>query len=354
MFWILVLVLTVLTSAVLVWPLLKTESGENRNPGAAGITLVLVPVASILLYFQLGNAELAEIQYSGPPPQEAVSNQNMHMVGEMIGRLSTRLKTQPDDAEGWMLLGRSYTAIHKYQEAVLAFKRAIELVGEQPQLLADYAEAMALANNNRFDKSITDLVQRVLELQPENPKGLWLAGIGAAYLGDNASAVLYWERLLPLLPAAGNQVKTLKNYIAQARTQLPMELEPSIPASGDAVAGMNAKQVSVNVSIAPDLNGLVEPEDSVFIFARAQQGPPMPLAVVRKKAKELPVKVTLDDSSAMTPAMKISNFENVIIAARVSKSADAGSKPGDLEGQSGVFELASVDIIDIVIDRVVK
>jgi cytochrome c-type biogenesis protein CcmH len=284
----------------------------------------------------------------GDPPVTA------EQVNEMVQKLADRLKEKPDDAVGWTMLARAYSAMGRYADAAPAFKKAVELSGEDAGLLADYADSLAASNNGSLAGEPTRLVEKALAMDPNNVKALALAGSVAFDARDYPTAVRHWEKVERALPADSQFVTQVRASIAQARelgglpaagpsgvmakaapAALPnAAAASSAPASPAAGVSALAKSVSGRVSLAPALAAQANPGDTVFILARAANGPRMPLAVLRKQVKDLPLSFTLDDSMAMAPTAKISDHAQVIVTARISKSGDALAKPGDLSGQS--------------------
>jgi cytochrome c-type biogenesis protein CcmH len=211
----------------------------------------------------------------------------------------------------------------------------------------------------------TILLTAALELDPNYQQALWLAGFAAAQKQDYLAAIDYWQRFLKQLPA--NEVEArqaLEKQIADARQLAQTQDEEASPSttttptatissSSNPAAATTATQLKVEVRLDPTLQAKVKPTDTVFIYARANQGPPMPLAIVKKSASELPTQVTLDDSMAMVPAMKLSNFQEITVLARISSSGLATPQPGDLQGQVSQVNLAKPDKIEIVINEIV-
>jgi cytochrome c-type biogenesis protein CcmH len=253
----------------------------------------------------------------------------------MVGRLAARLRDNPEDAEGWKLLGRSYAALGRFGEAADAYAKAAMRTPRDPQLLIDFADVLAMARGQRLAGEPEKLVQRALEIDPQNLKGLALAGTAAFERKDFAQAAAYWQRMLPLVPADSEDARVIQQNVAEARE----------------LAG-STKSLQGTVSLSPGLKGRAAPDDVVFVFARAAEGPPMPLAVARTRVKDLPYSFRLDDSMAMTPAMKLSAFARVVVGARVSKSGNAAAQPGDLQGASAPVANDAGEV-RVVIDRVV-
>jgi cytochrome c-type biogenesis protein CcmH len=287
-----------------------------------------VPLLALAVYLAVGNPATLS--------RQAEHDATVEQLEGMVGRLAARLRESPDDAEGWKLLGRSYAALGRFQEAVDAYAKAAVRAPRDADLLADFADVLAMARGQRLAGEPEKLVQRALELDPQNLKALALAGTAAYERRDYAQAAAYWQRMLPLVPADSEDARIIGQNVAEAKSL-----------AGEAQAALRG-----TVSLSPKLRDKAQPDDVVFVFARAAEGPPMPLAVARTRVRDLPYSFRLDDSMAMTPAMKLSAFPRVVVGARVSKSGNATPQPGDLQGASAPVANDAGEV-RVVIDRVV-
>jgi len=251
-------------------------------------------------------------------------------IEAMVGALEQRLKDKPDDAEGWSMLGRSYSALGRYPESVAAFKRVTTMRPQDAQAYADLADATAMAAGRNLAGEPTKLIAKALELDPKNLKALALAGTIAFDAGDYAKAAMLWEAAIASSEPGSELARNLQGGVAEARARAGM---PAAGASSPAAAAAGAS-VAGEVRLAAALKDRVSPDDTVFIFARAVDGPRAPLAILRRQVKDLPVSFTLDDSMAMSPATRLSGAKQVIVGARISKSGNAMPQPGDLQGFS--------------------
>lgn len=357
----------------------STAVTVNASPTAGRISAVVltfaIPALALGVYYELGSwrilsnpiataAPVATQQQAGNNTAAAdgtPANSGMAPVDELVARLEQKLKDEPGNAKGWLMLGRSYVYLNRYADAVRAYAQAETLTTPpDAQLYAEYAEALALANGENLEGAPERLIEKALALQPDQPNALWLAGMAAFQKADYPTAVKYWEHLQTLTAPDNEQAEMLADYIAQARAGNPIEniVQPSAPTSNADVAPAPAAanggaSIKVHVTLAPALAAQAGAEDTVFVYARAAQGPPMPLAITRLKVKDLPADVTLDDSQAMMPAMKLSGFAEVIIGARVSKGGDALPVSGDLQHVSAAVKTQDTATVDIVIDQVV-
>lgn len=255
-------------------------------------------------------------------------------IAAMVAKLEQRMKEQPDDAEGWSMLGRSYSAMGRYPEAVTAFKRVSALKPTDAQALADQADAAAMAAGRKLAGEPAQLIARALELDPKNLKALALAGTIAFDASDFAKAAQLWTTAVSVAEPGSELERNLQSGVAEARSRAG--LPPAPMASASAPAGTSAAAAGASlagqVQIAAALKAKAAPDDTLFVFARAVEGPRVPLAILRKQVKDLPLTFTLDDSMAMNPAMRLSTATQVIVGARISKSGNAIAQPGDLQG----------------------
>ncbi len=317
----------------------------------AGLTVVVLILASAG-YAWTGSPDHI---FEPPAATATAAPAASHEMGQaqmeaMTERLAERLKTRPDDADGWLMLGRSYGALGRHAEALSAFERVMKLMPDDAGVLADYADAMAAKNGRSLDAAAMQYVDKALRIDPNHLKALALAGTAAFNRGDFAAAVQYWDRAVQAGPGDHPMVQQLRAGVTEARER--GGLPAAVPANTSLAAAVPAV-LTGTVSLAPALQGQASPDDTVFIFARAASGSRMPLAIVRTRVRDLPYRYTLDDSLAMSPAARLSSVASVVVGARVSKSAQATPQPGDLEGLSAPTANHGQGL-NIVIAEVVK
>ena len=318
--------------------------GIEAAPRSSRATLLAValglavPLAAVGLYARLGNTAGLVPQAAAQPPVTEAD------VVAMVEKLAQRMQAQPDDATGWLMLGRSYAALQRFPEAVKAYARAVALTPNDAQLLVDYADVLAAVAQSAAGEP-TRLITRALQIEPGNLKALALAGSAAFERKDFAAAIAYWTQARTAAPAGGEFAQGLDSSLAEARAAA------AAAGTGAPANAAGAEQLAGRVSLAPALAARVAADDTVFIYARAAEGPRMPLAIQRRKVRELPITFTLDDSMAMAPEMKLSKFGSVIVEARVSKSGNAMPQAGDLRGQLGPLKPGSAGLA-LLIDGV--
>ena len=306
---------------------------------AAGIA---IPLVAILLYFAVGtpNALL---------PQPAAGDGHgitRQQIEGMVDRLSVRLTENPDDATGWAMLGRTYAVLDRYPEAVSAYANAVKRSPPDAQLLADYADALAMAQGRRLQGEPERIIAQALKVDPKNVKALALAGTVAFEKKDFKGAIAHWRKILEVVPPDSDMADSIRDSIADAE-KLSGGTAKAQPVPKTAAASAPGA-VSGMVRLAPALASRVAPTDTVFVFARPADGPRMPLAVIRKQVRELPAAFSLDDTMAMAAGMKLSDHPRVVVGARISKSGSPTPQPGDLEGLSAPVKVGDTGVTVVI------
>ena len=288
---------------------------------------------------QVGPGERGPEVAASPAEQDA-------QVQAMVAKLEERLKTQPDDVEGWQMMARSYNVMGRYADAVKAYQRLVALKPQDAQALADLADATAMANGRTLDGEPEKLIMQAVKLDPRNVKALALAGTIAFNRDDFKGAVAYWEQAVSIADPASGYAQQLAGALADARQRAGLPPAATAQPSGSSVdtvaaaisqppaAASNPAAIRGRVTLRAGLKDKVGPEDTVFIFARAPSGSRMPLAILKKKVSDLPLDFTLDDSLAMSPAARLSSAQQVVVGARISRSGNAAPGPGDLQALS--------------------
>jgi cytochrome c-type biogenesis protein CcmH len=307
-------------------------------PGRAGRGVALavglvVPVCAVALYLFVGSPDAVL-------PREAPGALSEVQVEAMVERLAAKMRENPDDVEGWKMLGRSYAVLGRFAEAVDAYTKAVQRAPRDAQLLADFADALAMVHGQSLQGEPEKLVLRALEIDPQNGKALALAGTAAFHRKDFNKAADYWQRMLPLVPPDSEDARAIQENVAEARARAgapAARADAPAARAGAASKGAGAPShpgIRGTVRLSEKLRDKLSPGDTVFVYARAAEGPPMPLAVLRRTAGDLPIAFALDDSMAMSPTMTVSAHPRVVVTARVSRSGNAKPEAGDLQGAS--------------------
>lgn len=329
-----------------VQPAVAAAGADQGSRKTALALLIAIPLLAISGYFVLGNPRALDPMQT--QPQSRVDPQQFE---EMLGKLAAKLQENPDDPKGWVMLARSYKALERLPEAVQAYERAVALNDKDASLLSDYAETLSQMNGGSLQGKPAELIARALKANPEDPQTLFMAGLAAAEQKDFAAAARHWTGLLGKLEPGSEDYATVEGYIAKARqsaglapaAQPSAKPAPAAAASGASIAGQ--------VLLSPKLAAQAKPGDVLFVFARAEEGPRMPLAAIRATVAELPLTFRLDDAMALPGGRKISEFKTVKIEARIAKAGTAQTSSGDLFGGASGVKLGAQGI-KLTIDQV--
>ncbi|SEK58105.1 c-type cytochrome biogenesis protein CcmI [Nitrosovibrio tenuis] len=342
---------------------------NKSNVATITLTTLAVPVLAVSLYLWLGNTK-ALLPQPAVGEQAPLSAEGGHSdFSSVLENLMARLKNQPDDMEGWLMLGRTYAMMQRFNEAKEAYEKVLALAPENPEVITDYADIVAMTNNGSLIGKPIELINKALRLDPQNPKALALAGTAEFERRRYKDAAAYWEKLLALIPPTESElVESVKNSIAEAKSlasgkgstvarapaqpsggQVPPPAE-SKPGSMAAAGAATSGTLAGKVTLSPALAGKISPNDSLYIFARAKSGPKAPLATLRLQVKDLPANFSLNDSMARS-GVQLSTFpDEVIVGARVSKSGSPMPQSGDLQGLSQPVRIGAAGI-NVVIDQ---
>lgn len=324
-----------------------TENSDSPKIAKLGrsvplIAAVLVPLVGYGLYMHWGASDKVQMarQFSEQP----------RTVEEMTAHLERAVKEQPDSAEAWYFLGRTYMNQERPADAAKAFARVVELAGRQPELLGQWAQAQYFAGDRQWSEQLQALTDEALQADPQELTSLGLLGIAAYEEGRYQDAVRFWEQLVAALPENDPSREAIRGGIERARQQVDGGSGNAAAGEAPAAASTQAAALQIQVQLDPKVAETVSPEDSVFVFARAVNGPPVPLAAKRLTVGDLPATVTLSDADAMVPSLKISSVEQVTVMARVSRTGDATK--GEWMGQSEALETrGDKNAVRLTIDR---
>lgn len=331
---------------------------KRSSPWLIIVLLVAISVLAISIYLKTGNRMmldqegLARLQAGQQQPPD---------IEAMVATLAGRLQQSPDDGEGWWMLGRSYLVLNRFNEAVEAYGRANELLKDNAGLLVDYADAIARSQSNDLTGAAKPLIERALELDPQQGKARWMAGLLAYQEGEFAKVPGFLEPLLEqaeqdseVYQAIASLIREAQQHISAQQAEPEQEISPEAqPDKLPEKENITAEEASlkVRVSLSPEFVDQTAPDETVFIFANAIQGPPVPLAVRKIRVADLPLTVILDDSQAMRPGLELSTQKNVNLTARISKSGDATAASGDLQGNVDKVSTRTNETIEIRIDQ---
>ena len=324
-------------------------AAAGRAPWIAAIAIVaILPAAALVAYLAVGNPQALD---AGAARKRMTEPE----VVSMVERLAQRMKEDPSDPQGWLLLGRSWSALQRYRESADAYAEAVKRMPGNADALADWADAFAMAQGRKLAGKPTEIIGQALAADPTHPKSLALAASAAMERGDDKAAVRYWQALLAVVPPGSEDAQGIAATIAQlggTPSPAPLTSAAARPSPQPSAAAPAASRITGRVEIAPALASRIPPDATLFVYARAAQGSRMPLAILRRTARELPFEFALDDSMAMAPGATISSAREVVVEARVSASGSATAASGDLSGVSAAVAPGASGL-RITIDRVV-
>lgn len=314
---------------------------ENKGNTVLAILLaLLVPLLSLSIYQKIGNEQALQIQ----PAQNNITNK-LAEIDKLLSSMEADLVNNPDDLKSWIILGQAYFELERYEEAMHAYENAYRLSSDDADIMVNYAEAIGRATDNDLGGEAKELLNKALGLMPNHQRALWLAGFSEMQSNNKEGAIHHWRHLLSQLEPDSEVYRQVASLIDDVVSEESSAGEMIVAETENAKTSLMVK-----VSLATELQGKVDADTSLFVFARASEGPPMPLAVYRATARELPLTVTLDDTMAMMPEMSLSRFSNVIVGARLSTNGQPQGQAGDFEGYSEIIETGSATTVDVIIN----
>lgn len=335
----------------------QPNAGSGRRAVWTAVTLLLlIPLSAIPLYLLLGKpAALNAVAVQSDATNETASN--IAHLNQLAAKLTEKLEQNPNNPKEWVMLARVHKALGRYDEADQAYQHAGSAANAESALILERVEMAMDRSDGRVEGAALQMLNGVLKKEPGNPRARYFAGFGAFSRGDYNTAIAYWESLQKQVAPGSQDANNLAAGIAEARSRLGGNMTTIPPAdvsnapSPSSTAAANNAAIHGRVILAPALKSKVAPGDTVFIFARATQGPPMPLAAIRVTVADLPLDFTLDDSLSMSPQAKLSLFKAVRVEARVSKSGDVTAKSGDLAGGIESVQVGTTGLV-VTIDRI--
>ena len=270
----------------------------------------------------------ADGQNKPPHGEPAAQPKPVGGLDTVVKRLAEKMAAAPQNGEGWLLLAKTYYELQQFAEADGAYAKAAALLSLDAQALADWADAHAASKNGQWDAEGRKIVERALAADPKHAKALALAGSEAFHRGAYKAAIDFWTRLKAVPSADVMDGKLVDANIAEARAMLSGKQPVAEAKSAEPVLAIAA--VAGVVTLSPALKGKVSADDTLFVTAKAPDGTGAPLAVWRYKGSDFPIEFRLDDSSAIMPGRTISQYSEVLVTAKVSKSGSADSAKGDL------------------------
>ena len=314
------------------------------------LVLLLVPVVTVGTYFALGAPEHLNVKGPGAPSPHAGSGQPASME-ELVTKLEQKVAANPQDPEGLFMLGRVYSSLGRFSDAAKVLERLRPLVDDHPAVLVALADALSMQNGGKVSGKPYELVKQVLDKDPEDVTALWIAGKGAMEQADYQNAIYYWRQAEAGLGDNPEMLAEMQRLIAQL-LQSAKTAGATIDDPGSMLTTATAAGVQLSVTLSPELQDKLTGNETLFIFAKAVAGPPMPLAAIRRTAGELPLTLVLDDG-AMLQGGKLTDHEQLKIAARITSGGQPVAKSGDLQSAEIIFKPGTDQAVELLIDQVV-
>jgi len=373
-FWIYAIALLAISAAIISWPLI---GGSAKDRITALFIFLMIPLAGIMMYQGIGTPAAINMQ-AAKPVQQSSQQQTAHseqqgQMDELVASLQQRMAQNPDDPDGWLILGRSLKSMQRYAEAETALQNAYRLLPDNPMVMVELAEANLFASGSQeISPQAQQLIESALAIDPKLQKGLWLMGMTSAQNGDDALAITYWQRLLEQLDPASGPASSVIQQIQMAQVRMG-QASPATMVAGSTVtdpvtekaavteavvaepvatppaaAGLN---IPVTLTIADDLAGLVPGNGALFVFIHPSGGAGMPLAVKRLAPRGFPMSLNFTDTDLLQAGMSLQDFEKLDISARISAGGIANSGSGDIQANKITIDTKAVTTIALHLDQ---
>lgn len=321
--------------------------------------LAVVVLATVVLYQHLGNRQDVRLLHMQQEKLlldwediQAQRNPDPQRTQDLISAIEARLEQRPDNLQYRFLLARYSVSLGDYESAIAAYEQVIAVDRSSPQVLAELAQALFLGNDNQMSPRVASLAQSALALDPQETTALGLAGINAFTEGDYPQAINFWQRAIDVMGPHAPSSQSLQVGIERAQQEMAGEGGDGPAGTGSPLADDDAARASITVRVALAQGAEVALDQWIFVYARAWEGSPMPLAITRIQASDLPATIILDDTMAMTTSTALTGAGQVELVARASQTSTAAPKPGDWEGRVGPIDpLGDNETIDLTIDR---
>jgi cytochrome c-type biogenesis protein CcmH len=342
-FWIFAIALLAVPAVIISWPLFFGSTKDRIN---GALVLLIIPVAGLVLYQVIGTPEAIGLPEAKPQQTAQAEDPHSQQQGEMddlVTQLQQRMAENPDDPNGWLILGRSLKTMKRYTEATNALANANRLAPGTPLIMVELAEARLFESGKPDITAETkQLLEAAIAIDPEQQKGLWLLGMAAAQEGDEARAITVWQKLLGLLDPASGAAESVSQQIEMAQTRLGQ------PVTEVAVAEFG---IPVTVTIADELAGSIARNATLFVFIHPAGAAGMPLAVKRVAPTGFPLSLNFNDADLLRPGNSLENFEQLDISARISMTGTANKAPGDYQASLVTLDTKAVTAIALHLDQ---
>ncbi len=342
-FWIFAVAILAIAAVAISWPLI-TGTVKERMTGIW--VIIMMPLLGLMMYQQIGTPKA--INLAAATPQQSTQEQQAHssqsaQMDELVASLQKRMSENPDDPEGWLILGRSLKTMQRYAEAKTALSKANRLLPDNPAVMIDLAEISLYASGKaEISVETRQLIESALVIDPQQQKGLWFMGMASAQDGNESQAISFWQRLLDQLDPASPASQSVRQQIKMAQTRLGQPVEEIVTTGFD---------IPVTVTIADDLAAALPGNAILFVFIHPAGGVGMPLAVKRMAAQGFPKSLHFNDTDLLRPGISLQDFEQLDISARISMTGVANTATGDYQANLVSLDTKAVTAIALHLDQ---
>jgi len=318
------------------------------------VIVLFVPLLSIFMYNQYGAIEHLNVSGPGKPVAKGHSKQAPLSMLEMVAILEKKVEAAPEDPEAWYMLSRGYSGMQKFAKSASALEKAAELTNNHPTILVALADVLAMQQKGSLIGRPFELIVQVLDLDPENVSALWMAGNASYEQEDKQNALYFWRRAESELADQPKLLGELRLLIATVKAEAGIAGVTLDDPGTSIVEAIVTGGIPLHVTIAPELLDKTQKTDIVFIFAKAVSGPPMPLAAIKLTVADLPLKMKLTDANMLRPGTKVSDYTELKIAVRISKSGRPIASAGDMQSESVIVKTNTESTINLSINQIVE
>jgi cytochrome c-type biogenesis protein CcmH len=371
-FWIYAIALLAVSAAAVSWPLF---AGAAKEKITGLFMLLILPLAGILMYQAIGTPEAINMPSAAvaqrTAQQSPAHSEQQGQMEELVASLQQRMNENPDDPEGWLILGRSLKTMQRYADAEIALGNANRLVPGNPAIMIELAETMLFTSGQpEVGNEARQLIEAALAIDPNQQKGLWIMGMASAQEGDDTQAIVYWQKLLGLLEPESGPHQAVTEQIEMAQTRMgqpPVAAQTTVvePANEEPVAAAPAISkptetspaaaegfgIPVTVSIGDGMSASMPSSAALFIFVHPSGGAGMPLAVKRLAPRGFPMTLNFTDADLLRPGGSLQDFEQLDISARISMAGIANGGSGDIQANRVTVNTKNVSAIALHLDQ---
>ena len=330
----------------------QIDVNKKVTPKLSLVILGLLPILSFLVYNHTGSSQL--ISSEGLTAASTEATDSAHDINFLLEQLEVRIQQEPDNPEGWELAARTYMNLGNYEKAALAYAQLNKLIPGNPDLLSSWADSLIMSNSNTYTRDAERATMQALNINPNHINALWIAALGSASKGEYEEAITYLQTLRKQVPSNEELISNIDSLIQENQSRVSGNSTPATELS-NAENSLDSKKINVKVELSATVLENIDEFKTVFIIARAKNGPPAPLAVSSHSPLTLPNQVTLTREMSMIPGLDIEAFDEIELLARISKSGNPIPQNGDYESETFLVTSENIDNLFLLrIERLIE